>query len=38
MGNIAKKAQRRLDARIKFWESLKNKSGFTKPGSLKYKK
>lgn len=23
-----------LEARIKFWESIKNKQGFTKPGSV----
>lgn len=24
---------KRLEARIKHWESIKNKQGFTKPGS-----
>lgn len=37
MGNLVDKARRRLEARIRAWESIKNKAGFKKPGSLKYK-
>jgi hypothetical protein len=37
MGNIRKKALRKLEGRIRAWESIKNKAGFKKPGSLKYK-
>lgn len=37
MGNIVKKARKKLDARIRAWEGIKNKTGFKKPGSLKYK-
>lgn len=37
MGNIVKKAKRRLEGRIKAYEALKSKIGFRKPGSLKYK-
>jgi hypothetical protein len=37
MGNLRKKAERRLEARIRFWESIKNKQGYKKPGSKKYK-
>lgn len=38
MGNIKKKAEKRLATRISYWESLKDKKAFTKPGSKKYKK
>lgn len=37
MGNRLKKAKRKLDGRIKAWESLKSKIGFKKPGSMKIK-
>ena len=37
MGNLRKKAEKKLLTRIKAWESIKNKAGFKKPGSLKFK-
>lgn len=37
MGNLVNKAKRKLEGRIRAWETIKNKAGFKKPGSLKYK-
>jgi hypothetical protein len=38
IGKREKKIRRALERRIKDWESIPNKSGFNKPGSMNKKK